>query len=124
MEITADQIEDLFTSGGTIDLPNGETLDRDELRTYIDATDIDTDDNGTPLDSQWQMLADILGAPDPSNVSELVEITAAANRIIAAEQARDEKIRAALTAGHSAIAVGHAANLSRGRIYQIRDRRR
>ncbi|MFF8910595.1 hypothetical protein [Streptomyces olivaceoviridis] len=242
--ITADQIENLFNHGGQLELPNGDTLTRNSLTQYIDACDIDTDDDGTPLDTQWQVLADVLGAPDPSNTSELVDVVAIANalsettsspyvatvydhhdavsimvrdltaeatidqrssegmldtapyttfgdlgeypgglthpavkraaldwlhnngwetiadrdRIIAgyadslwrvteplpvrpvaddlscvavaagrigqAEEARDEAIRKALAAGHSVIAIANAANLSRARIYQIRDGRR
>lgn len=76
--ITAAQIEDLFTYGGTLDLPNGDTVDRDQLKAYILSNEIDTDDAGTPLDTQWQMLADVLGAPDPGKVTELVEVTASA----------------------------------------------
>lgn len=123
-EITAEHIEDLFDNGGQLELPNGDTLTHDALVQYIDACDIDTDDNDRPADDQWQILADILGAPDPSNVSELVEVTAAANRITKAEQDRDDKIRAAIAAGHPVIAIADAADLSRARIYQIRDGRR
>ena len=124
-EITAEQIENLFDSRGSqIELPNGDTLTHDDLVQYIDACDIDTDDNGRPLDDQWQILADVLGAPDPSNMTELVDVAVAANRIGQAEEARDNAIRTALAAGHSAIAVAEQANLSRARIYQIRDGRR
>jgi hypothetical protein len=124
MNITAEQIEDLYNHGGTVELANGEELTRDGLVQYIDACDIDTDTDGTPLDSQWQILADVLGAPDPSNTSELAEVTAAANRITAAEQDRDNAIRKALTAGYPVISIAKAADLSRARIYQIRDGRR
>ncbi|MFH9574240.1 hypothetical protein ACH4MG_27330 [Streptomyces sp. NPDC017454] len=241
--ITAEQIENLYTNGGQLELPNGDTLTREELTQYIASCDIDTDDAGTPLDTQWQILADVLGAPDPTNTSELVDVTAttnalqnaasttyvaqiidhhdaltivvrdltaetaidndptisldmtphatfgdlgiypnglnnpsvktaalnwlasndwetiadrdriiagysdslwrvgeplpvrpaaddlsrvavAASRIGQAEEARDEAIRKALAAGHSVIAIANAANLSRARIYQIRDGRR
>jgi hypothetical protein len=121
---TAEQIEDLFNHGGSIELASGDTLTRDQLVQFVEACDIDTDEDGTPLDSQWQILADVLGAPDPSNVGELVAVTAAANRITTAEQDRDTAIRAALAAGHSVISIANAAGLSRARIYQIRDGRR
>ncbi|MEV8033935.1 hypothetical protein [Streptomyces sp. NPDC086182] len=236
MNITADHIESLFDNGGQLELPNGDTLTRDELAQYIDAVDIDTDDNGRPLDGQWQILADVLGAPDPTNMPELVDVVAttntltsaidapcaavlrdhhdaitieindttgedstdtttlvtfgdlgiypggianpalkaealrwlrehgwetiadpdrilagyadskwrvtdalpvrpaatddlsqvavAASRIGQAEEARDQAIRKALAAGHSVIAIAEQANLSRARIYQIRDGRR
>ncbi|MFE2324571.1 hypothetical protein ACFXD5_11750 [Streptomyces sp. NPDC059385] len=124
MDITAETIEDLYNHGGTITLADGEALTRDQLIQYIDNCDIDTDADGTPLDSQWQILADILGAPDPTNVGELTTIIAAAHRIEAAEKDRDEAIRRAVTAGHQVTAIARAANLSRARIYQIRDGRR
>src|SRR5690348_11303106 len=79
--ITADQIENLYNHGGLLELPNGDTLTRDSLTQYIDACDIDTDDDGTPLDNQWQILADVLGAADPSNTSELVDVVATANAL-------------------------------------------
>ncbi|MGW2520502.1 hypothetical protein ACWC09_26505 [Streptomyces sp. NPDC001617] len=122
--ITAENIEDLYTHGGQLELPNGDTLTRDELVQYIGACDIDTDDNGCPLDDQWQILADVLGAPDPSNMTELVDVAVAASRIGQAEEGRDRAIRAALAAGHSVIAIAGQAGLSRARIYQIRDGRR
>ncbi|MEU4154715.1 hypothetical protein [Streptomyces antimycoticus] len=80
--ITAEQIEDLFHGRvSSIDLANDQQLTRDELIAYIGACDIDTDDDGTPLDDQWQILADVLGAPDPSNTSELVDVVATANAL-------------------------------------------
>lgn len=235
-EITAEQIENLFDNHGQIQLPNGDALTRDGLVQYIDACDIDTDDDGRPTDDQWQILADVLGAPDPANMTELVDVIAstnalrevaasphiailrdhydvisieiqdvngredldttryasygelgiysggltnpnvktdtltwlrengwetiadparitagyadsiwrvteplpvrpsatgdlssvavAASRIGQAEEARDNAIRDALAAGHSVIAIAEQANLSRARIYQIRDGRR
>lgn len=124
MTITAETIEDLYNNGTSIELPNGDTLTRDDLIQYIDACDIDTDTDGTPLDSQWQILADVLGAPDPTNVGELTTIAVAAHRIEAAEKDRDEAIRRAIAEGHQVTAIARAANLSRARIYQIRDGRR
>lgn len=124
MHITAETIEDLYNNGTSIELPNGNTLTRDELVQYIDACEIDTDTHGTPLDSQWQILADVLGAPDPTDLGEIATIAAAAHRITAAEQDRDAAIRRAITAGHQVTAIARAANLSRARIYQIRDGRR
>lgn len=124
MDITAEAIEDLYNRGGSLELADGENLTRDQLIQYIDNCDIDTDTNGTPLDSQWQILADVLGAPDPSDVGELTTIVAAAHRIEAAEKDRDEAIRRAITEGHQVTAIARAADLSRARIYQIRDGRR
>ncbi|HCA87532.1 MAG TPA: hypothetical protein DEQ61_19930 [Streptomyces sp.] len=124
MTITAETIEDLYTHGGTIQLHDGEDFTRDDLAQYIGSCDIDTDDSGTPLDSQWQILADILGAPDPSNVTELVAVVTAANQLKTAEAQRDTAIRAAVAAGYPVISIARAADLSRARVYQIRDRRR
>ncbi|MFE1272056.1 hypothetical protein [Streptomyces sp. NPDC058758] len=125
MNITAEQIEDLFHNrGSSLELADGDTFTRDDLVTYIDACDIDTDDDGTPLDDQWQLLADVLGAPDPSNTNELANVTATAHQLKLAEQKRDDAIRAAINAGHSVIGIANAAGLSRARIYQIRDGRR
>lgn len=124
MNITAETIEDLYTHGGSLELADGEALTRDQLTQYIDNCDIDTDADGTPLDSQWQILADVLGAPDPSNTSELTDVTVAANQLKLAEAKRDEAIRAAIEAGHSVIGIANCAGLSRARIYQIRDGRR
>ncbi|GHB55255.1 hypothetical protein GCM10010331_48840 [Streptomyces xanthochromogenes] len=81
MAITADQIEDLYNGGTRLELSSGATLTRDELVDYIKACDIDTDDDGTPLDSQWQILADVLDAPDPSNVTELATVAAASSAL-------------------------------------------
>lgn len=124
MNITAETIEDLYNHGASIELPNGDTLTRDELIQYIDACEIDTATDGTPLDSQWQILADVLGAPDPSDLGEITNIVAAAHRISAAEKDRDDAIRRAVAAGHQVTAIANAAGLSRARIYQIRDGRR
>ncbi|MGW1119245.1 hypothetical protein ACWD5B_19390 [Streptomyces tanashiensis] len=124
MGITAEQVQEAFENMRDLDLPDGTHMTYPELIRYIDECDIDQDEDGTPLPDQWQMLADVLGAPDPSNVTELVEITAAVNRMAAAEQERDEKIRAAIAAGYPVISIAGHAGLSRARIYQIRDGRR
>lgn len=125
MSITAEQIENLFNNrGGNLELADGDTFTRDDLVQFIDACDIDTDDDGTPLEGQWQLLAEVLGAPDPSNTSELVAVTAASYRLRVAEKERDESIRIAIEAGHSVIGIANSAGLSRSRVYQIRDGRR
>jgi len=124
MEITAESIEDLYNRGGSLELADGDTFTRDDLITYIGACDIDTDDHGTPLTDQWQLLADVLGAPNPSDTTGLANVIAAAHKLSLAETARDEAIRAAITAGYPVIGIANAARLSRARIYQIRDGRR
>lgn len=124
MDITSENIEHVFTHGGTLELADGDTFTRDDLVRYIGACDIDTDDDGTPLADQWQILADVLGAPDPSDTSGLTDVIAAAHKLSLAETARDEAIRAAVAAGYPVIGIANAARLSRARIYQIRDGRR
>jgi hypothetical protein len=124
MDITAEHIKDLFNHGGSLELADGDTFTRDDLITYIGACDIDTDADGTPLDDQWQLLADVLGSPDPSDTSALTDVIATAHRLSLAETARDDAIRAAIAAGYPVIGIANAARLSRARIYQIRDHRR
>lgn len=124
MDITAERVENLFHRGGALELVDGDTFTRDDLITYISACDIDTDTDGTPLNDQWQLLADVLGAPDPSNTGELAAVIAAAHRLSLAETERDNAIRAAIVAGYPVIGIANAARLSRARIYQIRDNRR
>lgn len=100
--ITAEQIENLYNRGGQLELPNGDILTQDELVQYIGACDIDTDDNGTPLDSQWQILADVFGAPDPTNTAELVDVTATANAL---QSASDTPYVAQLEAHEDALTI-------------------
>lgn len=100
--ITAEQIENLYNNGGQLELPNGQTLTHHELTQYISACDIDTDDDGTPLDSQWQILADVLGAPDPTNTSELVAVTAAST---AAREAEAFPYRAIVNEHYEALSI-------------------
>ena len=72
-------------------------------------------------DSLWRVNEPLPVRPASDDLSR---IAVAASRIGQAEEARDEAIRKALSAGHSVIAIANAANLSRARIYQIRDGRR
>ena len=102
MNITADHIENLYNHGGELELPNGDTLNRDALVQYIDACDIDTDDDGTPLDSQWQILADVLGAPDPANMPELVDVATTTNSL---REAVEQTYVATLEDHHGAITI-------------------
>ncbi|MFH9426032.1 hypothetical protein [Streptomyces sp. NPDC017529] len=60
----------------------------------------------------------------PATNGDLSPVAVAASRIGQAEEARDQAIRDALAAGHPVTAIANAANLSRARIYQIRDGRR
>lgn len=128
MNITADQIQDLF-HGHTRQINRGDNYDvinRTDVLALVNNCDIDVDDDGTPLDDQWEILADALSdAPtDGPRERALTAVEDAARALKSAEQDRDEAIRAAITAGASVISIAAAADLSRARIYQIRDGRR
>jgi hypothetical protein len=77
---------------------------------------------GDPQASAWRVTEPLPVRPIAADGLSLVAL--AASRIGQAEEARDEAIRKALAAGHSVISIAEAANLSRARIYQIRDGRR
>lgn len=128
MNITIEQIQDLF-HGVTNEVDRGDEYDvikRDDVLALVDNCDIDTDDDGTPLNDQWEILAEALStAPtDGPRDRALVNVEATANALDHAERERDEAIRAAIKAGASVISIAAAAGLSRARIYQIRDGRR
>lgn len=127
MNITADQVRTLWTHGGTI--RRGEDyapITQDDLG----ALDIDTDDDGTPLPDQWDIIADQLNsaAPgEPANDAQhgiLDAIEDIVRRIRDAELERDDIIRQAVAEGIPVISIAERADLSRARIYQIRDGRR
>lgn len=99
------------------------------------ATGIDTDDEGYPLEDQWDVLADQLNSESPDQPGSasggdlLDEIRAARkdrDRIKAdADEDFQTLIRSAVAAKQaSVIAIAEAADMSRARIYQIRDGRR
>lgn len=77
---------------------------------------------GDPQASAWRVTEPL--PVRPAATDDLSRVSLAASRIGQAEEARDAAIRRALDAGHSVIAIAEAANLSRARIYQIRDGRR
>ena len=95
------------------------------------ASGIDTDDEGYPLDDQWELLADQLTGDVPGEPTDsagqdiLQEITSAR---LARDQAEDqfgELLRSAMAARRAPVtAMAQAAGLSRERLYQIRDGRR
>lgn len=129
MQITAEQVRNLWHEGGRID--RGDDLSpvtQDDLSALIDA--VDTDDQGNPLDTEWEILADQLNSDEPGEPTSgeqermLEAVADAAAAIGDAERGRDERIRSAIAAGVPIIAVAKKANLSRARIYQIRDGRR
>lgn len=101
--ITAEQIEDLFHGRTShIELADGQHFTRDELVQYIGACDIGTEEAGTPLDDQWQILADVLGAPDPANTSELVDVVAATNAV---KEVTESSYVATIEDNHDALSI-------------------
>ncbi|MEU1121822.1 MULTISPECIES: hypothetical protein [unclassified Streptomyces] len=128
MNITTEQIRDLF-HGHITEIDRGDEHDvikPADVQVLVDNCDIDTDDDGTPREDQWEILAEALSnAPtDGPRERALTAVADAARALTHAENDRDEKIRAAVTAGASVIDIAAAADLSRARIYQIRDGRR
>lgn len=127
MDITADQVRNLWHNGGTIDRGDEyDVLRQADVFALVENGDVDTEDDGTPTEEMWQVLADALSFADTDHPREraLIAIEDAAARLANAEGERDDAIRKALTEGASVIAIASAAGLSRARIYQIRDRRR
>ena len=99
------------------------------------ASELDTDDEGYPLDDQWELLAAQLNgeAPDePTStvgqdlLDEIRDARIERDRIKAeADEKFNALIRAAVVSKKaSVIAIAEAADMSRARIYQIRDGRR
>ncbi|MFG3429631.1 hypothetical protein [Streptomyces californicus] len=117
---TSQQIEDLFHGGlDHITLADGTRFTRENLLLYIDAFRIRTDEDGTPLARQWQVLARRLrephGAPDPA---ELHALRTAADAIKQAEAERDTIIRR-IHHRWPVESLAHQAHLTTKRIYQI-----
>lgn len=126
--ITAAQIEDLF-HGRITRIDRGDEYDviiRDDVLALVDNGDLDLDDDGTPTADSWEILADALSdAPtDSPRQRALAAVGDAARAMATAERDRDEAIRAAIKTGASVIDIAAEADLSRARIYQIRDGRR
>lgn len=133
MNITADQVRNLWNNGGRIDRGDDHApITQDDLSALIDA--VDTDDHGDPLDTEWEILADQLNGNEPGEPTSgqqhhllaAVEDAAAATRDAAKDRTedRDERIRSAIAAGVPVITIAKRAGLSRARVYQIRDGRR
>ncbi|MFE7237158.1 hypothetical protein [Streptomyces sp. NPDC057580] len=127
MTVTVDQLKTLWHHGGTINRGDDYSpITQDDLA----ALDIDTDDNGYPLDNQWQVLADQFNGETAGEVyssaqhNVLEAIEDSVKTIRDAETARDDLIRQAITEGVPVITIAERASLSRARIYQIRDGRR
>jgi hypothetical protein len=128
MNITTEQIQDLW-HGHTTRLDRGDAypvITRADVAALIEGGDIDTDDDGVPLDTEWAVLAEALNDADNDAPREraLTEIEDAVRRLTQAEEDRNELIVAAINAGASVISIANAAGLTRARIYQIRDGRR
>lgn len=99
------------------------------------ASELDTDDEGYPLDDQWELLADQLNSEAPDEptstagqdlLDEIRDARTERDRIKAdADEKFNALIRAAVVSKKaSVIAIAEAADMSRARIYQIRDGRR
>ncbi|GHH57520.1 hypothetical protein [Streptomyces candidus] len=135
--ITVEQIRTLWNSPNpkaAIDRGDDfEPVSKDDLSAL--ASGLDTDDEGYPLNDQWQIIADHLNGVTPGEPAStagddlLQEIRAArAERDRVKTEADDQfntVIRAAVASKKAPVtAIAAAADLSRERIYQIRDGRR
>ncbi|MCO8308787.1 hypothetical protein [Streptomyces sp. RKCA744] len=99
------------------------------------ASELDTDDDGYPLDDQWQVIADQLNGNTPGEpassagqdlLRQIREARAERDRV---KDGADDKfnaiIRAAVASRKAPVtSIAEAAEMSRSRIYQIRDGRR
>lgn len=127
MNITANEIEDLWNHGGTLDRGDDyNPLTREDVAALVENGEIDTDDDGVPLNHEWQTLAEALSfeSHDSPRERALIAVEDAAARLARAEGERNEAIRKALKANAAVMSIASAAGLSRARIYQIRDGRR
>ncbi|MFB7899920.1 MULTISPECIES: hypothetical protein [Actinomycetes] len=135
--ITVEQIRTLWDSANpnaTIDRGDDfEPVTKDDLGAL--ASELDTDDDGYPLADQWQLLADQLNGETPGEptsttgddiLQEIREARAERDRVkSAADDQFNAVIRAAVASKMApVIAIADAADMSRARIYQIRDGRR
>ncbi|MFE1361297.1 hypothetical protein [Streptomyces harbinensis] len=135
--VTAEQIRTLWDSPNpNAALDRGahfEPLTKDDLGAL--ASEVDTDDDGYPLDNQWQLLADQINGNEPGEptstagddlLQEISEARAERDRVkTAADDQFNELLRAAVASKRAPVtAIASAAKLSRERIYQIRDGRR
>ena len=110
-----------------------EPVTKDDLGTL--ASDLDTDDEGYPLDDQWKIIVDQVNSEASGRgglaggldlLDEIRDARIERDRI--KDQADDKfnaLIRAAIASKKApVIAIANAADMSRTRIYQIRDGRR
>lgn len=135
--VTTDQVRALWSDPS----PNAHIDRGDDYQPVTKAdlgalsSGIDTDDDGYPLDDQWEVLADQLNGETPGEPTStagddlLQQIADARTRRDRAKSTADDEfnsaIRAAVASKSAPItAIAAAADLSRERIYQIRDGRR
>lgn len=135
--ITPEQIRTLWDSpnlNATLDRGDDlEPVTKDDLGALASA--LDTDDEGYPLHDQWQILADQLNTDAPAEptstaghllLQEISDARIERDRVKADADAEFTAIiRAAVASKRAPVtAIAAAAQLSRERIYQIRDGRR
>ncbi|MGZ3103578.1 hypothetical protein [Streptomyces sp. H72] len=135
--VTTQQLLDLW------DAPNGaaiidrgddfEPVTKDDLAALAEL--IETDDEGRPLDGQWEIIADQLNSAVPDEpastaghnvLGEIRDARIERDRVKAeADEAFNALIRSAVASKKAPVmAIAEAAQMSRARIYQIRDGRR
>ncbi|MFD4397188.1 hypothetical protein [Kitasatospora sp. NPDC058478] len=134
--ITAEQVRELWeaVSPGAVIDRGGDLapVTKDDLAALADQ--VDADDQGLPLDDQWEVLADQLNTDDGS-ASATGPAAVVLQAVEDARRARDdaerefnEVIRSAMlnrkTTKVRVKDLEEAADLSRARLYQIRDGRR
>ena len=138
--ITAKQVRELWDSpnmAAAIDRGDDYApVTKDDLDAL--AGQIDTDDDGYPLDGQWEVLADqlnsdVAGGPSSSAgdavLAELANLRQAMNQredeFFRAQEDLHDLIRTAVNGKDAPVtSIASAAGYSRERIYQIRDGRR
>jgi hypothetical protein len=135
--VTAAQIIDLWNapnSAAVIDRGDDfEPVTKDDLAELAGL--VDTDEEGRPLDDQWEIIADQLNsavAGDPTStaghdvLATIRDARIERDRVkAAADDEFNALIRAAVDGNKAPVAaIAEAAQLSRARIYQIRDGRR
>lgn len=134
--ITAEQVRELWDAPArSAAIDRGEDLapvTKDDLAALADQ--VDTDDQGRPLADQWDVLADQLNSDDEAepltgpaaDILQAVEDARWARA--AAEDAFNDVIRSAMlnrkTTKVRIKDLEKAADLTRARLYQIRDGRR
>jgi len=128
--ITAEQVRALWMDpnpAARIDRGDDyEIVTQDDLGAL--ASELDTDDDGVPLDDQWQVLADQLNTARPGEASSsageqtLQHLRDARAKRESADAEFYAAIRDAMVAKRAPVtAMAKAAGYSRARMYQIKD---